>query len=594
VSQLHSLAIQEDGDRLTTLAIVQNVPQTAPLNSITDLVAVNDYWGWYRGVDLDFGVWVDGFHQQLPQRPLGVSEFGAGASVLQHQEKPEGVRDDFGAFHPEEYQALFYEAHVPQIMTRPFLWSRIAWHMFDSAADGRNEGGTPGRNDKGLVTYDRQTRKDAFFFLKAHWSSAPTLYIASRRFTSRPDNVVEVKVYSNLPTVELRVNGISLGTRTTTTRVFTWTNVALVAGPNTIQALGSQGGQPLSDSVTWNAPAAGATVNGVTATYFDNTDFTGPSLTKHEHWINFNWRTGNPAPDVLLGNNSLSSRWTGRVRPQFSETYTFYTRTNDGVRLWVNGQLLIDAWVTQTGLVERSGTIALVANQEYALVMEHFDNTGEAAAELLWQSPSRPKQHIPNGRLLTTVGPGGPPPGDGLVGLDINTGEPGSTTEVTPDVDYDVVAEGVDIWGTADSFHFSHKTVTGDFDQVVHITAFTGPDIGGKAGLMVRESLDANSRNVFMGATLGDQGFRFSRRSTTGGTTQNVFKGGTVTYPNVWVRLQRQGNVFTGYSSTDGVNWTQRGQLTLSLPATLHFGLASNSRSAGNTAEIDYRSLGEF
>ena len=153
------------------------------------------------------------------------------------------------------------------------------------------------------------------------------------------------------------------------------------------------------------------------------------------------------------------------------------------------------------------------------------------------------------------------------MGLDINTTVAGSTTEVTPDVDYDVVAEGLDIWNTADSFHFSHETVTGDFDQVVHITAFVGSDIGGKAGLMVRESLNANSRNVLMAATRAD-GYRFSRRSTIGGTTLNVFKGGTVTYPNVWVRLRRQGNVFTGFTSTDGSTWTQRGQITLSLPAT--------------------------
>ena len=217
VSQLHSLAIQEVPDRLTTLATVQSVAQTAPLNSITDVIAINNYWGWYRGTDQDFGIWADGFHQQLPQRALGVGEFGAGASVLQHQENAEGVRDDFGPFHPEEFQALFYEAHLPQMLARPFLWGRIAWRAA--------QGSTPGRNDKGLVTYDRQTRKDAFFFLKAHWSSDPVLYIASRRFTTRPDNRVEVKVYSNVPTVELKVNGNSLGTRTGTNRVFsgpTW------------------------------------------------------------------------------------------------------------------------------------------------------------------------------------------------------------------------------------------------------------------------------------------------------------------------------------------------------------------------------------
>jgi beta-galactosidase len=585
VTQLHSLAGQEDPDRLTTLATVQNVAQTATLNQITDVVAINNYWGWYRGADQDFGIWADGFHQQLPQRPLGVSEFGAGSSTQHHQENPEGVRTDFGLFHPEEFQALFYEAHIPQMDARPFLWATLAFNMFDFAADARNEGSAPGRNDKGLMTYDRQTRKDAFFFLKAHWSSSPVLYIASRRFTSRPDNHVEVKVYSNLDSVELRVNGVSLGSRTGTNRVFKWTDVALAPGANSIQALGDA----LTDSVTWNAPAAGATVNGVTATYFDNSDLTGPSVTKHEWWINFGWRTG--VPQAGIGSNTFSARWTGKVRPQFTETYTFFTRTNDGVRLFVNGQQLINAWVTQSGTVERSATIALVANQDYDLVMEHFDSSGEAEAELLWQSPSRSKQTVPNGRLRTTVTNGPPPPPGGLVGLDINTTVGGSTTEVTPDVDYDVVAEGLDVWGTADSFHFSHKQVTGDFDQVVQIESFAGPDIVGKAGLMARESLNANSRNVLMAATLAD-GFRFARRSSTGGTTQNLFKGGTVAYPNVWVRLTRQGNVFTGFTSPDGVNWTQRGQTTLSLPTTLFFGLASNSRSAGNTADIEYRSLG--
>jgi hypothetical protein len=142
--------------------------------------------------------------------------------------------------------------------TRRFLWAKTIWNMFDFASDGRNEGDTPGRNDKGLVTYDRRTRKDAFYWYKANWTTDPVLYITSRRYVKRPTNTVEVKVYSNLDEVRLTVNGVSWGTVRSSDHIFRWTNVVLGPGENAIEVQGSRDGRSFTDGVTWSAPGAPA------------------------------------------------------------------------------------------------------------------------------------------------------------------------------------------------------------------------------------------------------------------------------------------------------------------------------------------------
>jgi beta-galactosidase len=123
--------------------------------------------------------------------------------------------------------------------------------MFDFASDGRNEGGRPGLNDKGLVTYDRTVRKDAYYWYRANWSPAPTLYVTSRRWTQRTAAATQVKVYSNAATVEVTLNGVSLGTRSSTDRIFTWTGVTLRQGVNTVTASATVNGTAQTDTVTW-------------------------------------------------------------------------------------------------------------------------------------------------------------------------------------------------------------------------------------------------------------------------------------------------------------------------------------------------------
>jgi len=251
VSQLVQIAHEEDPTRLTTAAT--RADDGATINYLPDVTGFNRYFGWYYGQTTDFGPWVDSVHRLFPTRAMGMSEYGAGASIYQHEENPARPLAG-GPWHPEEYQALYHEALWAQLRTRPFLWAKTIWNMFDFASDGRHEGDTPGRNDKGLVTYDRQTRKDAFYWYKANWSADPVLYISSRRFVDRPSNQVEVKIYSNLDQVELTVNGVSLGMRAGADHIFRWTNVPLQPGANAITVAGTKTGTKYTDEVTWYAP----------------------------------------------------------------------------------------------------------------------------------------------------------------------------------------------------------------------------------------------------------------------------------------------------------------------------------------------------
>ena len=144
-----------------------------------------------------------------------------------------------------------HESHWKQMKTRRYLWAKIIWNMFDFAVDSRNEGDTPGRNDKGLVTYDRQTKKDAFYWYKANWTTTPFVYITSRRFNPRTTATVTVKAYSNMDSVRLQVNGTTIGTATSTDHIFQWPNVALAAGANTVTVTGTSGATTATDTVTW-------------------------------------------------------------------------------------------------------------------------------------------------------------------------------------------------------------------------------------------------------------------------------------------------------------------------------------------------------
>ena len=168
----------------------------------------------------------------------------------------------------------------------------------------------------------------------------------------------------------------------------------------------------------------------------------------------------------------------------------------------------------------------------------------------------------------------------------------GSTVVVENGVAYDITAGGKDISESSDQFHFAHQQRTGDFDVRVRIASLTRAHDWSKAGLMARESLSTGSRNVFIMSTPDVSGYRISSRFTDGGSTLSTGTG-VVTYPNTWVRLRRVGNVFTGYRSTDGVNWVQVGSRNLALPETVYFGMAVTSHNTTRTVTAQFRDLGD-
>ena len=185
-----------------------------------------------------------------------MSEYGAGANVTQHEQNPQQPVPT-SQWHPEEWQALVHETAWPAMKARPFVWGTFVWNMFDFAVSTRHEGGVPGRNDKGLVTYDRKTKKDAFFFYQANWSDEPMVYITSRRFTERTNAVTDVKIYSNAKAVELLVNGSSQGKRADgTDGVFIWKDMRLKPGENQIEAKAERAGKSLSDKCVWTLKPA--------------------------------------------------------------------------------------------------------------------------------------------------------------------------------------------------------------------------------------------------------------------------------------------------------------------------------------------------
>jgi len=243
--QLNSVAHQADSTRPTVYAHCCQADDD-PKATVTDLIGFNRYFGWYPDQKGSIGEWAERFHREHPQRPFAVSEYGAGASIL-HQQDPPGEVVPASGWHPEQYQALYHERNWRELKDKPYIWGKFVWVAFDLESAGRNEGDRRGVNDKGLVTYDRKVRKDAWYWYQANWSDRPMLYITGRRFTVRPEPEGEVKVYTNAGSATLFVNGISQPMQTPTDHVLRWP-VTLRSGKNHIEVRSSGG---LVDAVDW-------------------------------------------------------------------------------------------------------------------------------------------------------------------------------------------------------------------------------------------------------------------------------------------------------------------------------------------------------
>lgn len=236
--ELNALAKELDPTRLTTIAHVSMTPVDSPMHHITDVVSYNHYFGWYGGKMEDNGPWFDNFHKVHPDVCVGVSEYGCEGVITNHGPNP-ACKD-----YSEEYQALYHEHMAKVLDERPWIWSSHVWNMFDFGCAARNEGGVAGRNNKGLVTMDRKTKKDSYYIYKAYWNKEPMVHICGRRYAQRAGETTQVRVYSNQPVVALYRNGELLEEKTAE-KVFVFT-VALAEGQNILLAVAGD----VKDSIT--------------------------------------------------------------------------------------------------------------------------------------------------------------------------------------------------------------------------------------------------------------------------------------------------------------------------------------------------------
>ena len=224
---LNELCHRLDPTRPTAMADVFMLETDSPILDIPDVNSYNLYFGWYLGSLEQNDEFFDAYHAKYPHRPMGFSEYGADANPQFQTAAPE--RGDYS----EQYQCVYHEHILKLIEARPWLWATHVWNLFDFAADGRDEGGKQGENQKGLVTFDRKTRKDAFYLYKAAWSREPFVHLCGSRYVNRTEEVTEVKVYSNLGAVSVYVDGKPFATQTGKT-VFTFQ--VPISGEHTIEA----------------------------------------------------------------------------------------------------------------------------------------------------------------------------------------------------------------------------------------------------------------------------------------------------------------------------------------------------------------------
>lgn len=249
---LNVLAHELDPGRLTVAATDQEGTYT----TIPDAIGWNKYFGWYYDTVSDFGPFLDDWHARFPDARIGISEYGGGGSKIMHVAKygPEDEKDvratSRARMHPEEKQTYIHIHDWKTIAERDYVWGSFVWNMFDFASSMRQEGDTNNQNDKGLVTRDRQTRKDAFYFYKANWNKdAKTVHLCSKNYTERKEDTTDVIVFTTAPSAKLYVNGKQIGgtARPDAFKTVCWPSVKLAKGENKVVVKTPQG----EDAATW-------------------------------------------------------------------------------------------------------------------------------------------------------------------------------------------------------------------------------------------------------------------------------------------------------------------------------------------------------
>ena len=248
---LNEIAKTIDPDR-PTASVNGHANMDHPMNRNADVQGMNLYFGWYEGHMGDLKKWVEGLEEEYPEHAVILAEYGAGANIEHQVEKvPEKVKPG-GDFFPESYATRFHETQWGDIANQDYLIASYVWNMFDFAVPRWSRGGVPARNHKGLVSYDRKTKKDAFFWYKANWNPEPMVYISDRRVTQRTNPVTDINVYCNTSNLILTVNGKKLKTvvEGKTNVHYIFKDVALSAGENVIKVTAGKQGA-VSDEIVW-------------------------------------------------------------------------------------------------------------------------------------------------------------------------------------------------------------------------------------------------------------------------------------------------------------------------------------------------------
>ncbi|MBN2520790.1 MAG: DUF4982 domain-containing protein [Bacteroidales bacterium] len=250
VKYLHEIAKNIDPYRLTTAA---DYTQPTDRHYETDIMAWNWYFGWYYDNFDKYNIWYNNLYKEYPDLTGGLSEYGAGGCISQQQENPQRPDPTYGRVFPEQYQRLYHEEVWKNIQNRHDIWCKFIWNMFDFSWTNAFRGDRPYINHKGLVTHDRQVKKDAFYFYKANWSDEPVLYILSRRNIEHNDELVAVEVYTNLDEVELYANGKLISKKKMESEIHKigWENIQLKPGRNYINVIGYKGNMKFTDNCEW-------------------------------------------------------------------------------------------------------------------------------------------------------------------------------------------------------------------------------------------------------------------------------------------------------------------------------------------------------
>ena len=310
------------------------------------------------------------------------------------------------------------------------------------------------------------------------------------------------------------------------------------------------------------------------ATYFNSINLTGARVSRTDSSIDFDWGDGSPATGIAVDN--FSARWRATVTAPATGTWVFTTTTDDGVRLWVDGKLVIDQWVDQSS-VQHTASVNFTAGQAVPVVMEYFEDRYEARARLEWQGPGTARQVVPvtaTSRATDTTLPGG------WTSRAIGSSGQGNASEV--DGTWTLQSQGGDIWDRQDTFQFASQTLSGDGVVTACVDSLTNTDPWSKAGVMLRSgtNVDAVHASVFITPS---NGVAFLRRLQSGGASTDTH-GAQAAAPYC-LRLTRTGNVVVALASADLSTWTEIRRDTVALGNEVLVGLAASSHSS--TASVN-------